>query len=74
MFTHSRYVIIENIERFEILLRDGQLDSRQIQTVEFLLAQARDDLTALDVRDIRLVAGQAVAVFAALAGVATTLA
>jgi hypothetical protein len=40
----SRYVITENIERFEALLRDDRLDLRQIRTVEFLLAQARAEL------------------------------
>jgi hypothetical protein len=46
----SRYVITENIERFETLLRDGWLDRRQIRTVETLLAQARADLAAFDAR------------------------
>jgi hypothetical protein len=46
----SRYVITENIERFETLLRDGSLDRRQIRTVETLLAQARAELAAFDAR------------------------
>ena len=33
----NHYVITENIERFEGLLREGELDSMQTRTVEFLL-------------------------------------
>jgi hypothetical protein len=48
MACSSRYIITENIERFETLLRAGRLDSRQTTTVEFLLAQARNELAMLD--------------------------
>jgi len=44
----SRYVITENIARFEALLRGGGLDDRQAGTVTGLLAQACSDLVELD--------------------------
>lgn len=56
---HRRYVLAENIERFETLLRDGPLDGRQIGTVEALLAQARADLAAFDA--LRLSSAPAIA-------------
>ncbi len=70
----NHYVITENIERFEGLLREGELDSMQTRTVEFLLAQARAELAECDAPCIRFgAAGYAASVVAALAGLATTL-
>jgi len=40
------FVAKENIKRFEDLLRGGQLDSRQTETVLQLLAHARQELSA----------------------------
>lgn len=49
MKTHqARYVITENIERFETLLRDGRLDSQQARTVQTLLTLARTELADFD--------------------------
>jgi len=48
MADHHRYVIHENIERFETLLQSGELDRRQTGVVCTLLAQARADLARLD--------------------------
>ena len=71
----NRYVITENIARFEALLREGHLDSTQIQTVEFLLARVRVELAGYDTAYVRLaVAGRAASVVAALASLATVLA
>jgi hypothetical protein len=71
----NRYIITENIERFEVLLREGLLDHGQTRTVECLLAQARVELAECDTPTIRLaVLGHAASVIAALAGLATTLA
>lgn len=48
MLFHDRFVIIENIERFEALLCRGGLDRQQTLTVQNLLAQARDHLVVCD--------------------------
>ena len=48
MLSHHRFVIIENIERFEMLLCEGGLDFWQTMTVQSLLAQARAHLVACD--------------------------
>ena len=48
MADHHRYVIHENIERFETLLQSGQLDREQTAVVRMLLAQARADLAMLE--------------------------
>ena len=48
MLSHHRFVLIENIERFELLLCQGSLDHRQTMTVQSLLAQARAHLVACD--------------------------
>ena len=70
----NHYVITENIERFEGLLREGELDSLETRTVEFLLAQARAELAECDAPCVRFaVAGHAAALVAAMAGLATTL-
>ncbi len=70
----NHYVITENIEQFEGLLREGELDSLQTRTVEFLLAQARAELAECDAPCVRFaVAGHAAALVAAMAGLATTL-
>lgn len=52
MSSHSRYVITENIERFEHLLRGGGLDRQQSETVVSLLAQAREALAELENHDV----------------------
>jgi len=48
VLSHHRFVIIENIERFELLLCQGTLDRRQTMTVQSLLARARAHLVACD--------------------------
>jgi hypothetical protein len=48
MDDHRHYIVGENIERFEALLRSGQLDRQQIDVVKALLAQARAELAALE--------------------------
>jgi len=51
MTDHRHYVLNENIERFESLLRSGRLDRGQTGVVNRLLAQARTDLAVLDASD-----------------------
>jgi len=48
MDDHRRYIVSENIERFEALLRSGQLDRGQIDVVRALLAQARAESATLE--------------------------
>lgn len=48
MTEQSRYVVVENIERFEAILRAGPLDAGQTETVRSLLCEARADLAQLD--------------------------
>jgi hypothetical protein len=45
---HRRYIVSENIERFEALLRSGQLDRGQINVVRALLAQARAEFATME--------------------------
>ena len=47
MMDFKDYVVRENIERFEHLLRSGRLDPRQAEIVAELLAQARRELAHL---------------------------
>ena len=48
MDDHRRYIVSENVERFESLLRTGHLERGQIDVVRALLAQARAELATLE--------------------------
>jgi hypothetical protein len=75
MLIQRRYVITETIERFEILLRDGPLDGRQIGTVQCLLVRARAELAEFDSRCVpAATVAQAVSLIAAVAGLTTMFA
>jgi hypothetical protein len=55
----GRSVITENIERFEVLLRDGRLNHRHIVAVQARLAQARAELAVWDSQNRAAAAGLA---------------
>ncbi|HTW69330.1 MAG TPA: hypothetical protein VME47_05540 [Acetobacteraceae bacterium] len=48
MDDYRHYIVGENVERFETLLRSGRLDGEQIGVVRTLLAQARAELATLE--------------------------
>jgi hypothetical protein len=48
----ARYVLTENIDRFQRLLLHGRLDGDQRGTVGRLLVQAREELADLDRRSL----------------------